>query len=96
MEKYTRSSLARELHKQLLIPYSPTYALVVIMFERIKAALKRGQVVDIRQFGSFRVSEEAFQINHVFKHPELLGTKRKVKKIRFRSSPEIRRIVNDR
>ena len=48
---YTMSDLSLEIHKKLGVPYRETSAITIIMFERIKAALGRGQTIEFRKFG---------------------------------------------
>lgn len=90
MTRYNKHKLALELVK-IGIPYSTTQAFISMILERIKAALIRGETIEFRNFGTWKVYDLDLPDNLNKKG----HNKKRAVQIKFKPAQKLKNLVKE-
>lgn len=89
----TKADLVEEVAKQVEVPKKDAEKIVKTIFDSITTALHRGEKIELRGFGSFRLRERKARIGRNPKTGETVNVPSK-KVPYFKAGKELKEIIN--
>lgn len=90
----TKADLVEEVAKAIELPKKDSEVIVKSIFESITNALHRGEKVELRGFGSFRLRERKARVGRNPKTGETVDVPAK-KVPYFKAGKELKELIND-
>lgn len=90
----TKADLVEEVAKAIEVPKKDSEVIVKSIFESITKALHRGEKVELRGFGSFRLRERKARVGRNPKTGETVDVPAK-KVPYFKAGKELKELIND-
>ena len=90
----TKADLVEEVAKAIELPKKDSEVIVKSIFESITSALHRGEKVELRGFGSFRLRERKARVGRNPKTGETVNVPAK-KVPYFKAGKELKELINE-